>query len=70
MSEEHEKVFKTFSPSDIEVMAADAERIFMSIPPNYQANAMYELQMAAAAQLLIDFADEWADKLKKIKAIK
>lgn len=67
MSDAHEKVFKTFSPSDVEVMAADAERIFMAIPPNYQDNSQYESQMAAAAELLIDFADEWCDKLRKIK---
>ena len=67
MSQEHEKVFKTLSPEDVEVMSADAERIYMSIPPNYESNSTYESQMAAAAELLIEFANEWCDKLKKIK---
>jgi Holliday junction resolvase RusA-like endonuclease len=68
MAVEHEKVFKLFSPQDVETLAADAERIFMSIPPNQIGNPeLFESQMAAAAELLIDFANEWADKLKKIK---
>jgi hypothetical protein len=68
MSDAHEKVFKTFSPEDVELMSADAERIYMSIPV-YQLSdtAVYESQMAAAAQLLIDFAEEWCDKLKRIR---
>lgn len=68
MSDDHEKVFKTFSPTDCETMSADAERIYMSIPVYHLDNPeIYKSQMAAAAELLIDFADEWADKLKKIK---
>jgi Holliday junction resolvase RusA-like endonuclease len=68
MSDDHEKVFKTFSPSDIEAMSADAERIFMSIPAyKISDTGLYESQMNAAAQMLIDFANEWSDKLKKIK---
>ncbi len=69
MSDAHEKVFKTFSPADCEQLSADAERIYMSIPVYQLADPkIYESQMAAAAQLLIDFANEWGDKLKKIKA--
>ncbi len=68
MAEDHEKVFKTFSPEDCECMSADAERIYMSIPAyKLSDHELYESQMAAAAELLIDFADEWTDKLKKIK---
>ncbi len=68
MSVDHEKIFKIFSPEDCEVMSADADRIFMSIPLyKFDDSAVYEEQMASAAELLIDFADEWADKLKKIK---
>ncbi len=68
MSAEHEKVFKLFSPQDLEVMSADIERIFMAVPPHkLDDTGIYESQLAAAAELLIDFADEWCDKLKKIK---
>ena len=68
MSDAHEKVFKLFSPQDVEIMSADAERIFMAIPPHELDNSeLYQSQMASAAELLIDFANEWADKLKKIK---
>lgn len=68
MAVEHEKVFKLFSPQDVESMSEHAERIFMSIPAYIISdNDLYEKQMAAAAELLIDFANEWADKLKKIK---
>ncbi len=68
MSTEHEKVFKTFSPRDIDTFEADAERICAAIY-DYKVSdkELYELQMNAFAQLLIDFADQWTDKLKKIK---
>jgi len=68
MSAEYEKVFKIFSPEDVEAMSADAERIYMSIPPDPLHDIeLYESQLAASAQLLINFANEWADKIKKIK---
>lgn len=71
MAVEHEKVFKLFSPQDVELMSADAERIYMSIPPvPLHDSELFQKQMAASAELLIDFANEWADKLKKIKTIK
>lgn len=68
MSTEHEKVFKTFSPSDVDQFAADAERISTTIY-DYKVNdqAFRDAQMSAFAQLMIEFADQWNDKLKKIK---
>lgn len=68
MSDAHVNVFGTFSPQDFETMATDAERIFMAIPAFRLDNSLFESQMAAAAELLIDFADEWCPKLKKIKS--
>lgn len=68
MEPDHEKVFKLFNPEDCETMSADAERIYMSIPVyKFDDSEVFDSQMAAAAELLIDFADEWADKLKKLK---
>lgn len=68
MSEANEKVFKTFSPSDCDEFAADAERIATTIY-DYKLNdqTLRDAQMNAFAQLMIEFSDQWADKLKKIK---
>ena len=68
MSEEHEKVFKTFSPEDLDSLAADARRIYSYLPMDaYAVTEMSQEQMAAAADLLINFATKWHEKLRKIK---
>jgi Holliday junction resolvase RusA-like endonuclease len=68
MSAEHEKVFKTFSPQDIQNMACDVERIQSSIFRYCESgDEVSEERLKEASQLMIDFANEWADKLKKIK---
>lgn len=68
MSAEHEQVFKTFSPEDLDSFKADARRIYSYLPIGSCANAqMSQEQMASTADLLINFANKWIDKLKKIK---
>lgn len=68
MTKEQETVYKTFSPEDLERIIADASQILQLMPlRNLSSDEYIEQQMAATADLLIRFADKWADKLKKIK---
>ncbi len=68
MSDAHEKVFKTFSPQDMQAIIRDADRIGTGYPNFCIRNPeLLKEQMTTTAQLLIEFADQWADKLKKIK---
>lgn len=68
MSEEHEKVFKIFSPQNIKNLACDAEIIESAFQEFRLSDSdIHEAQMNNAARLMIDFANQWTDKLKKIK---
>lgn len=68
MTKEHEIVFKTFSPNDIADFNREAQSIyFPDAICTLDDTRMYEKQLASAADLLIEFANKWTDKLKKIK---
>lgn len=68
MIKEHEKIFKTFSPDDISDLRSHVDLIQNALYPSYRAlEEPGESQLAAAADLLIKFANDWTDKLKKIK---
>ena len=68
MTKEHETVFKTFSPDDIADLHSHIGRIQNALYPSYRAHEEPgQSQLAAAADLLIKFANTWTDKLKKIK---
>lgn len=65
MSAEYENVFRTMSPDEIKEMSVDANKVyetFVSMCGNDQDG-----NLAKGAQMMIDFANRWVDKLKKIK---
>lgn len=68
MTKEHEIVFKTFSPDDIINLLSDTESMRCSLWPNSGDDKdLSETELAATADVLIEFAKKWTDKLKKIK---
>jgi Holliday junction resolvase RusA-like endonuclease len=68
MSKEHEQVFKTFSPEDIPKFTANANRIIEALYPFHGNGQDFgEKELAATSDLLIKFANDWTDKLKKIR---
>lgn len=68
MTKEHEIVFKTFSPDDVVNLLCEIGRIQSALYPTYREDEEPgESQLASTADLLIEFANKWTDKLKKIK---
>ena len=68
MDKFHEQVFKTFSPDDLLALIKDAQRIEGAYPTfTHSDDEMFQREMAATADLLIEFANKWTDKLKKIR---
>lgn len=68
MTEEQERVFKIFSPEEIHRMGSEMSNSMNALYPAWR-NPLEpeETQLVNCANLLVEFANKWADKLKKIK---
>lgn len=70
MSKEQENVFKTFSPTDLFDFIKSANELCIRHSAFHQDHLLTLApdELAAAAHSLVNFANTWSDKLRKIKA--
>ncbi len=69
MIKEHENVFKTFSPTDLCDFINSVRSVYMRTPMLDKEDPLKLApeELAATANVLIEFANKWSDKLRKIK---